>query len=111
MNDNEKRNLEALSSIDEKIVEWSGKKRAALKSGGRKRPSKRNWYIMGGSAVAAAALILSTVLLLVNLLGKQVPVYTGMTVSNAAPTFSASVAAVDFIANNGRTNEVKRLLY
>lgn len=101
MNKRQLRNLEVLSRIDERIVDWSGKKRAALKNGRKKGTPKKKWYIAIGSAAAALLLVLGTILLLVNLLAKQVPVYTGMTVSNTDPTVTASVQTDDFLADNG----------
>ena len=97
----QQRNLEALSRIDEKIVDWSSRKRAEYQGRSRKKPSRKKWYIAGGSIAAALLLILSTVLMLVNLLGKQVPIYTGMTVSSTSPVVSASVDTDAFLANNG----------
>ncbi|MBE6703331.1 MAG: leucine-rich repeat domain-containing protein [Ruminococcaceae bacterium] len=94
MNKRQKRNLEVLSNIDETIVEWSSKKRSTLKNSQRERMPKKKWYIIGGSIAAAFLLVLGSVLLLVNLLVKQVPVYTGMTVSNNLPTIIAQ--SVDF---------------
>ena len=104
MNKRQLRNLEVLSRIDESIVDWSGKKRVALKNGMKRRTPKKKWYIAIGSVAAALLLVLGTVLLLVNLLAKQVPVYTGMTVSGTAPTVAASAQADDFLSDNGTGN-------
>ena len=118
MSENRDRNLEALSRIDEGIVEWSGKKRATLKSKPHKS-SKKKWYIMGGAMAAAAALVLGVILLLVSLLSgqtpdpvdppapgpvgnKQVPVYQGMTVSNTL--VSDAAAQFDGNGSNGNGN-------
>lgn len=92
MNDKQKRRLEIVSRIDDDIVERSTKKRIFLLRGNK----RKKWIISITSMAAALALIATTVILLVTMLGKQVPIYTGMTVSNEMPTdvlyFGDSVA-------------------
>ena len=95
MNKRQERNLEVLSRIDESVVEWSGKKRATLKTGKPKKSPQKKWYVIAGSA-AALLLVLGAVLLIVKLIGgqggvKHVPVYTGMTVSDTASVTVASL--------------------
>lgn len=50
---------------------------------------------------ASVLLIAATVLVLVAVLAKEVPVYTGMTVSNTAPTVSASTDLPTYLAPGG----------
>ncbi len=105
VNDNQKRNLDAVSRIDDDIIEKQTKKRVSLLQGGKRRPTqKKKWYIAGGSIAAALLLVLGTVLLLVNLLSKQVPVYTGMTVSNDAPTAKLSEGSFTVLELNAEGN-------
>lgn len=99
MNDKQNRRLEIVSRIDDDIVERNTQKRVALMWGNK----RKKWIISAVSMAAALTLIATTVILLVTLLGKQVPIYTGMTVSNEAPAnvlwHSNSVA--DFNAPGG----------
>jgi len=96
MNDKQKRRLEILSRMDDGIVEKNTQKRIAL----MRSHNRRKWIISITSMAAALALIATTAILLVVLLGKQVPVYTGMTVSNEIPinTLSFADAVADYNA-------------
>lgn len=87
MNDKQRRQLEIVSRIDDDILEKNTQKRIVLmRSNKRKR-----WILSITAAAAALALIATSVVLLVALLGKQVPIYTGMTVSNEMPINTLSV--------------------
>jgi len=99
MNDKQKRRLEVVSRIDDDIVERNTQKRVRLLQGN----SRRKWIISITSMAAAIALIATTTVLLVTLLGKQVPIYTGMTVSNEMPTSAVtfSGAVTDYNAPGG----------
>ena len=88
MNDREERNLRIISGLDEKIVDKQTKARFERMMGVKKK-SKRRVLVSLTSAVAALALIAGSLLLLIPLLSKQVPVYTGMTVSDTAPSVVA----------------------
>ena len=94
MDKNQERNLEAISHIDDEIIDRNTRKRVSLANRKGKKLPPRKWYIIGGSLVAAIAVVLTTVLILVNVLAKQVPIYTGMTVSNQLPTVQASSGSV-----------------
>ena len=103
MNKKQKRNLEVISHLDDEIVEKASQERSNLLLA-LKRRIKKMWLIRGGAMAASLALIATTVLLVV-LLAKEVPVYTGMTVSNTAPTTVASVTLPDYLdPGNGNGN-------
>ena len=114
MNKKQERNLDVLSGIDESIVEWSSQKRAVLKNSRKSKAPKKKWYIMGGSIAAALLLILGTVLLMVNLMTKQVPVYTGMTVAGTPQEVAygeGTVSMLSFNAPNGNAYGYKGDIY
>lgn len=90
--DKQDRKLNAISSIDDDIIEKQTQKRIELLRGVRKQRHRKRLFITIGSMAASLALIASTVLLLVTLLGKTVPIYTGMSVSDKPPTQQTSVA-------------------
>ncbi len=110
MKPNQRRNLDAVSKIDDDIIEKQTKKRIHLLGNAKKsRRSFKKWYIMGASLAAAAAVVLGVVFLILPMLmggGKQIPVYTGMTVSNEAPTKLLVGEAFEFAGegNNGNDN-------
>lgn len=90
--DKQDRKLNAISSIDDDIIEKQTQKRIELLRGVRKQRHRKRLFITIGSMAASLALIASTVLLLVTLLGKAVPIYTGMSVSDKPPTQQTTVA-------------------
>ncbi len=92
MSENQKRNLAAISKIDDDIVEKNTARRIKLLAALKKRV-KRRWIMSISAAAACLALLAASLLVLIPILGKQVPVYTGMTVSNTAPGVG-SVACV-----------------
>ena len=107
MDNNKKRNLDAVSRIDENVLEKQTKRRIELLSAIKKGFGKKRWIITIGSAAASLALIFTTVFLLINLLGKTVPVYTGMTVSGApgdSTTLQIEEAYVPSYADPGHDN-------
>lgn len=84
MRKQDKVKLDVLDAIDEQIVERTANERYRLSN--KRRRILPPWLIPTVSAVAAACLIVTTSLMLLPMLfGKQVPVYTGMTVQNEAP--------------------------
>ncbi|MBO7341133.1 MAG: InlB B-repeat-containing protein, partial [Clostridia bacterium] len=92
-----------VSKIDSEIVEKATQERSNLLLA-LKRRIKKMWLIRGG-AMAASFLLVATTVLLVVLFAKEVPVYTGMTVSNAAPTTVASVTLPSYLdPGNGNGN-------
>lgn len=91
-NNREKKVLDVVSGIDEEIIEKNTKKRATLFLAMKKR-MKKIWILRGSALAASLAAIFGAVMLMVTLLTKQVPIYTGMTVSNTAP--GTTVAAVN----------------
>ena len=75
--------LKLLSLINEKILNRSTEERYRLMHAASSKPKKR-WVIPMAALSVAAVLLLSVVtVLLIPLLSKQIPVYTGMTVSSA----------------------------
>jgi len=99
----QRRNLEVVSKIDSEIVEKATQERSNLLLA-LKRRIKKMWLIRGG-AMAASLLLVATTVLLVVLFAKEVPVYTGMTVSNTAPTVSASATLPSYLdPGNGNGN-------
>ena len=95
--DKHEHKLNAISHLDEAIVEKQTQRRIALLDGARKNRIRKRWMVMVGSMAASFALIATTVLLLVTLLGKSVPIYTGMSVSGTPPTGQVSVAYRDSV--------------
>lgn len=90
--DKHNRKLDIISQLDDDIIEKQTKRRIALLSARRKKRSHKRRIIAIGSVAASLALIASTVLLLVTLLGKAVPIYTGMSLSSTPPATQALVA-------------------
>ncbi|MBQ8357682.1 MAG: InlB B-repeat-containing protein [Clostridia bacterium] len=101
MDKNTERKLEILSRIDDDIIEKQTKQRIFLMSGRKKKKSPKKWFITGGALAAAAAIILAMVLILVPMLAKQVPIYTGMTVSGELTAGQASTGNVTVLELNG----------
>ncbi len=87
MNRKHRVRLGALSKIDDKILDRASAQRYRLLS---RRRLKKLWIWISASA-ACLAILLSSILL-IPLLGKQVPVYRGMTVSGTSPLTQASNA-------------------
>ncbi len=83
--DQHERKLDALAHIDDEIIEKQTQRRIALLNGIRRKRNRKRLFVAVGSMAASLALIASTVLLLVTLLGKAVPIYTGMSVSGTLP--------------------------
>ena len=75
--------LELISRIDEDMVDSTLDKRHALWRGVVKR--RRKLFTSIVAAAASVLLVVSAVFAILPYIGKQVPVYTGMTVSNNAP--------------------------
>ena len=99
MSDNKKNNikLSALSNIDDELINESTKKRIALIFGKKKKRKKPSFIII---PIAAVISVMITLLILLPILGlgKQVPVYTGMTVSGTVPENEALSAPEDYVA-------------
>ena len=104
MKNNQNRNLEIVSRIDDDIVERNTKKRINFLSRLRKAKIRR-WVISGVSMAASLALILTAALVLIPLLGKQVPVYTGMTASSTPGAVTVSVdAGLNFLSSGANAS-------
>ncbi len=104
MSKQQKRNLEVVSRIDDDIIEKASTERANLLLALKKR-IKKTWLIRGGAMAAGFFLIAATVLVLVIALAKEVPVYTGMTVSGTAPNITASGTLPSYLTpGNGNSN-------
>lgn len=80
---NQQRTLQAISQIDDKIIDKNTGKRIVLLAAAHRRAKKRWTAII--SVAASLALILTSLLIMIPVLAKQVPIYTGMTVSGEAP--------------------------
>ena len=83
--------LDAVSGIDDDIVEKHLQKRLALwrKKGKKKIP----WMRIVAAAACLCVVAGGLFLLLDVLFGKQVPIYRGMTVSNEMPTLNSDALA------------------
>ncbi len=106
MDKKQNRWLGALSHMDDEIVEKQTHQRILLLSGVKRRRFTKRLWISVGSMAAALLLVLSSLLVLIPLLSKQVPIYTGMTVSgkNDTPTLSYVSDPLQYAApgtNNG----------
>ena len=96
MNKKDKIKLDVISGIDDEIIDHVTKKRFKLSRYLQKRPiwMKKSFYI---SAVAALLVLGMGLFLAVQLYGKQVPIYRGMTVSSDASRASRlSMDEVEF---------------
>ena len=102
--DKHERKLHAISQIDDDIIEKQTQKRIELLRGVRKQRNRKRIFITVGSMAASLALIASTVLLLVTLLGRAVPIYTGMSVSDTPPAAQTTVAYHESIGAYAATN-------
>ena len=96
MNKRNRLNLDILSRINEKIVDEVTLMRIERMN---RKKSNRKKILAFGSLAASVALVFG-VIFVVLLLMKQVPVYTGMTVSSANPVTAEQVAAnpEDYVA-------------
>lgn len=104
MNNRQKRNLEIVSRIDDDIVERNTQKRINFLARLKKAKIKK-WVISGVSMAASLALILTALLVLIPLLSKQVPVYTGMTVSSTPGVVTANAdAGFSFLSSSGNVS-------
>ncbi len=81
--------IDVVSGIDRDIIDKHLIKRFKLWQ--KKGAASHRKAIISISAAAACFLFLFTTVFIMVLTGKQVPVYTGMTVSNASPVTSAAV--------------------
>ena len=100
MNKKQDRDLDVLSGMDEKIVDKQTAERYRRMTQMKKK-SRKKWIVSATAMAASLALILSAVFILVPILGKQVPIYTGMTVSGN-PDGSTTVSVqgtTDFLSN------------
>ncbi len=86
MDNKKKTMLRSLSNLNDDVVEKQTAKRIQLLEGLHKKRRNKRLFITIGSMAASLALIATAVVLLVNVLTKQVPIYTGMTVSAAEET-------------------------
>ncbi len=100
MSKKQRRNLEVISRIDDGIIEKTSKERASLLLALKKR-AKKVFILRMGAMAASLLLIAATVLVLVNVTGKQVPVYTGMTVSSQMPTVTADSGLLNRLSAGG----------
>ncbi|MBE6629113.1 MAG: leucine-rich repeat domain-containing protein [Ruminococcaceae bacterium] len=85
MSKKERLKLDIISNIDEKIIQDVSKKRIKLSKYLQKPPvGKRGW--VAASAIAALLVLTVGLLWFFLLPTKQIPIYTGMTVSGEVPT-------------------------
>ena len=92
MNERNNRKLDAMSNIDDELIEKSTKKRIFLLKRAQKKKTRRNIFISVTASAASFFMILGVILAVVILFGK-IPVYTGMSISNTFPITQAEVAA------------------
>ena len=93
MKNNDKRKLDAISGIDEKIVDEATSRRVVLSALLKKKKSARLRKRIAITGSAAASLVLVFTILLtvvVPLFSRDVPVYTGMSASGDFPTLGGS---------------------
>lgn len=119
MNKKQNRIVDAVSGIDEDIIEETGYKRYVLFRAWRQRMKKRNWFIGISSAAASVLLlIVGVALILQNVIGggdgtqpgvppvggpKQIPIYQGMTVSNELPILeTAQMPFASLVLSNSK---------
>ncbi len=119
MNKKQNRIVDAVSGIDEDIIEETGYKRYVLFRAWRQRMKKRNWFIGISSAAASVLLlIVGVALILQNVIGggdgtqpgvppvggpKQIPIYQGMTVSNELPMLeTAQMPFASLVLSNSK---------
>ncbi len=105
MDNKQKRTLDAVSRLDDDIINRHTEKRAHLLLGVKKRRFTKRLWISVGSAAAALLLVLSSLFVLIPLLSKQVPIYTGMSVAgeNTALGLVSATHTVQY-ADPGNTN-------
>ncbi len=83
--------LDVLSGVDEEILDNATKRRFTLLTQlARRRRTKR--IVFSSASVAACLALIFCAVFLIPLFTKQIPVYTGMTVSNTAPVAQGSAA-------------------
>ena len=91
--------LEAISGIDEEIIDKTTALRWQWITNMKKEIKKSRLWIRIASLAACFCLILGGSFGLWHLLGKKVPIYTGMSVQNQAPSASISHSAMQDTAS------------
>ncbi len=100
MKKNDRINLDSISNINEKIIdEVTDKKISLLQKSGATAKNLRKRFIAIGSIAASFVLMFSVLLvIIIPMLGSDVPVYQGMTIRQDS-TSSMNVQEYDFSAN------------
>ncbi|MBQ8849558.1 MAG: hypothetical protein IJ011_04405 [Clostridia bacterium] len=96
MNKKDNIKLFALSNIDDEIIDESTKKRITLLSKSKRKP--KVFAIIAAAAVVAILMASMLVIFIPMLTGKQIPVYTGMTVSGTSPVTEVAESPEDYVA-------------
>lgn len=91
------RKLAIISQLDDDVIEKQTQRRISYWYGSKKKHRRTHLLLTIGSMVASLALIAATVFLLVPFLGKAVPIYTGMSVSDAPQAVANTVSHREII--------------
>ncbi len=83
--------FDLLSSLQDDVIDKNTRKRIKLLMALEKRPNRKPLWITLGSVAAVLALFIG----LFALFTKQVPIYTGMTVSRTAPVSASALPSAD----------------
>ena len=96
MNKKDEIKIEVLSNIDDEIIERQTEKRFRLITKNKySRKKLAGWIGAAASAVAACFLFFTMLFPLLQMVGAQVPIYEGMTVSNTMPTAQIETASAN----------------
>ena len=90
--------LTAISNIDGKIIDESTQKRISLLAKRRKKPQKKLAVIIALAATLAILMTAMLAILIPMFSEKQIPVYTGMTVSEEAPITDVAKNPDEYVA-------------
>ena len=104
MNNKDKFKLDVLSRIDEEIIDRNTKKRIELLKKTKKAKILPKVWIQIGAV--AACLVIMLPILFMLFVNKQVPVYTGMSVSSSVPSVKSAEneSVIDLINAGGQPN-------
>ena len=100
MSKHRKRNLDVVSGIDEELIDTATKKRVKYFSGSTVRSTKKTRVTAMIAIAATLAVLISVVsFVLVPMMTKNVPVYTGMTVSTESGKLIASNVSFEMLSS------------
>ena len=90
--------LTAISNIDGKLIDESTQKRISLLAKRRKKPQKKLAVIIALAATLAILMTAMLAILIPMFSEKQIPIYTGMTVSEEAPITDVAKNPDEYVA-------------